>query len=133
MDTTNTTTTNTTTDSAAITRRRRVRWLGLGLGAFALLGLGYGAFWAHTLRYRETTDDAYVSGNIVQITPQVAGTVVGIGVDDTQFVESGTPLVRLDPADARVALDEAEAQLARTVREVRTLYAGASQVQALVA
>ncbi len=114
-------------------RRQRTRWLGLGFGAFALLGLAYGSYWAHTLRYRESTDDAYVSGNIVQITPQVAGTVVGIGVDDTQYVEAGAPLVRLDQADAKVALDEAEAQLARTVREVRTLYATASQFEALVA
>lgn len=124
--------TTTTTDTAA-TRRLRSRWLGLGFGGFALLGLAYGAYWAHTLRYHESTDDAYVSGNIVQITPQVAGTVVAIGVDDTQFVERGTPLVRIDQADAKVALDEAEAELAKTVREVRTLYATSSQLKALVA
>jgi len=118
--------------TAAATRRLRARWLSLGFGSFALLGLAYGIYWAHTLRYRESTDDAYVSGNIVQITPQIAGTVVGIGVDDTQYVPAGTPLVRLDQADAKVALDEAEAQLARTVREVRTLYATSSQLQALV-
>jgi membrane fusion protein (multidrug efflux system) len=121
-----------TPSNSSATRRLRSRWLSLGLGSFALLGLAYGAYWAHTLRYRESTDDAYVSGNIVQITPQIAGTVVGIGVDDTQYVEAGTPLVRLDQADAKVALDEAEAVLARTVREVRTLYANASQLEALV-
>jgi membrane fusion protein (multidrug efflux system) len=112
--------------------RLRRRWLTLGLGSFALLGLVYCAYWAHTLRYRQSTDDAYVSGNIVQITPQIVGTVVGIGVDDTQFVQAGTPLVRLDQADAKVALDQAEAGLAKTVREVRTLYATSSQLQALV-
>jgi membrane fusion protein (multidrug efflux system) len=93
MDTTN------TTPSAA--RRQRTLWLGFGLGGFALLGLLYGAYWMHTLRYEQSTDDAYVSGNIVQITPQIAGTVVGIGVDDTQFVAAGTPLVTLDQADGR--------------------------------
>lgn len=124
MDTPNTT--------PAATRRQRSLWLGFGLGGFALLGLVYGAYWAHTLRYEQSTDDAYVSGNIVQITPQIAGTVVGIGVDDTQFVEAGTSLVKLDQADAKVALDQAEAELARTVREVRTLYATSSQLQALV-
>jgi membrane fusion protein (multidrug efflux system) len=117
--------------TTADTQLRR-RWLTLGLCAFALLGLGYGAYWAHTLRYRQSTDDAYVSGNIVQITPQISGTVVGIGVDDTQYVQQGTPLVRLDQADAKVALDQAEAELARTVREVRTLYATSSQLQAIV-
>ena len=60
---------------------------------------------------------------MVQITPQISGTVVAIGADDTQFVKAGQPLVRLDQADAKVALDQAEAQLARTVREVRNLFA----------
>src|SRR6202051_1360770 len=114
------------------TNRLRRRWLTLGLGCFALFGLAYGAYWAHTLRYRQSTDDAYVSGNVVQITPQIVGTVVGIGADDTQFVKAGTPVVRLDQADATVALDQAEAELARTVREVRTLYATSSQLQAVV-
>jgi len=124
MDTPNTTPTG--------TRRQRTLWLGFGLGGFALLALGYGAYWMHTLRYEQSTDDAYVSGNIVQITPQIPGTVVGIGVDDTQFVAAGTTLVKLDQADAKVALDQAEAELARTVREVRTLYAASSQLQAQV-
>jgi len=120
------------TPVTADNKKLRRRWLTLGLCSFALIGLGYGAYWAHTLRYRQSTDDAYVSGNIVQITPQISGIVVGIGVDDTQFVEQGTPLVRLDQADAKVALDQAEAELARTVREVRTLYAASSQLQAML-
>jgi membrane fusion protein (multidrug efflux system) len=124
--------TTTTPDATTATKRLRRRWLTAGLGSFALLGLVYGAYWAHTLRYRQSTDDAYVSGNVVQITPQIVGTVVGIGVDDTQFVEAATPLVRLDEADAKVALDQAEAELAKTVREVRTLYATSSQLQAQV-
>jgi membrane fusion protein (multidrug efflux system) len=112
--------------------RLRRRWLTLGLGSAALLGLAFTAYWALILRYRQSTDDAYVSGNIVQITPQISGTVIGIGVDDTQFVKAGAPLVRLDPADAKVALDQAETELAKTVREVRTLYATSLQLQALV-
>ena len=68
----------------------------------------------------------------MQITPQISGTVVAIGADDTQFVKAGQPLVRLDPADAHVALDQAEAQLARTVRDVRNLYATSSQLAATV-
>jgi membrane fusion protein (multidrug efflux system) len=58
--------------------------------------------------------------------------VIAIGADDTQFVKAGQSLVRLDPSDAKVALDQAEAQLARTVRDVRTLYATSSQLQAAV-
>src|ERR1700734_393491 len=111
---------------------RRWRLLGVVLGVVLTAGAVYGLYWAQVLRYRQSTDDAYVSGNVVQITPQISGTVVGIGADDTQFVKAGQPLVRLDQADAQVALDEAEAQLARTVRDVRTLYATSSQLQAAV-
>ena len=71
----------------------RKRWLALVIGALVLAGAGYGAWWSIALRYRQSTDDAYVSGNVVQITPQIAGTVIGIGADDTQFVKAGQSLV----------------------------------------
>src|SRR5215471_16828199 len=109
---------------------RRWRWLGALLAVLVTVGAVYGAYWAQVLRYRQSTDDAYVGGNVVQITPQISGTVVAIGADDTQFVKAGQPLVRLDPADAHVALDQAEAQLARTVRDVRNLFATSSQLAA---
>jgi membrane fusion protein (multidrug efflux system) len=121
---------DTKTPSAARTRRR---WLALVLGTVAVLGTGYGGYWAHTLRFRQSTDDAYVNGNVVQLTPQVSGTVVAIDADDTQFVRAGQTVVRLDGADAKVALDQAEAQLARTVREVRNLFATSAQLEAAVA
>ena len=69
---------------------------------------------------------------MVQITPQISGTVVGIGADNTQFVKAGQPLVRLDQADAKVALQQSEAQLARTVRQVRNLFSTSSELQANV-
>src|ERR1700745_3236867 len=111
------------------------RWRLLGaLGALVLTaGAVYGTYWAQVLRYRQSTDDAYVNGNVVQITPQISGTVVSIGADDTQFVKAGQPLVRLDQADARVALDQAEAELAKTVREGRNLFATSGQLRAAVA
>jgi len=111
---------------------RRWRWLGGLLAILVTVGAVYGAYWAQVVRYHQSTNDAYVGGNVVQITPQISGTVVAIGADDTQFVKAGQPLVRLDPADARVALDQAEAQLARTVRDVRNLYATSSQLAAAV-
>jgi membrane fusion protein, multidrug efflux system len=112
--------------------RRRRRWLA-GISAVSLAaGAIYAAYWAQVMRYHQTTDDAYVGGNVVQITPQIAGTVVAIGADDTQFVKAGRVLVRLDQADARVALDQAEAQLARTVRDVRNLFATTAQLEAAV-
>ena len=113
-------------------KSRRKLWLAIASGAVILVGAAYGAYWATVLRYSQSTDDAYVNGNVVQITPQISGTVVSIGADDTQFVKAGQPLVRLDQADAKVALDQAEAQLAKTVREVRNLFATTAQLQAAV-
>ena len=111
---------------------RRWRWLGAVLGVSLTAALVYGLYWAQVLRYRQSTDDAYVGGNVVQITPQISGTVVAIGADDTQFVKAGQALVRLDQSDARVALDQAEAQLARTVRDVRNLFATSAELEAAV-
>ncbi len=103
------------------------------IAALVVLGGGaYGAYYALVANRYEHTDNAYVQANVVQITPQVGGTVVAIQADDTDVVKAGQLLVRLDTADARVALDQAEAQLAQTVREVRTLYANNAGLQAQV-
>jgi membrane fusion protein (multidrug efflux system) len=110
----------------------RARWLTLILGGFLVVSVAWGVYWDRDLRYSVYTDDAYVSGNVVQITPRISGTVVGIGADNTQFVKAGQALVRLDPADAKVTLQESEAQLAKTVRQVRNLFATSSELQANV-
>jgi membrane fusion protein (multidrug efflux system) len=125
--------TDTTIAASSGMQARRKRWLALVVGVFTLSGIAYGAYWALTMRYVQSTDDAYVSGNVVQITPQIAGTVIAIGADDTQFVQAGQPLVQLDPTDAKVALDQSEAELGKTVREVRGLFATSAQLQATVA
>src|ERR1700741_3885248 len=118
--------------SVSSANRRRWLWLSICGGLFVLIGAAYGAYWAEVLRYRQYTDDAYVNGNVVQITPQISGTVVAIGADDTQFVKAGQTLVRLDQADARIALEQSEAELARTVRDVRNLFATSPQLAAAV-
>ena len=102
-------------------RLRKVMLATLGL-AIVLIAAGYTAYYLAVARYHETTDDAYVAGNLVQLTSQESGTVIAINADDTQFVKAGEPVVLLDPADARVALDRARAQLALTVRKVSALY-----------
>jgi membrane fusion protein, multidrug efflux system len=101
--------------------KRKVALASVALAA--LLGGGaYALYYFMVLAHYESTDNAYVQGNVVQVTPQVSGTVVAINADDTDFVKRGQSLVKLDPADAQVALDQAEAQLAQTVREARTLF-----------
>ena len=111
-------------------RRRALGVIAIGV----LLGAaGFAAYWALALNHVESTDNAYVQGNVVQITAQVPGTVVAILADDADSVKAGQALLRLDPADAQVALDQAEAQLAQTVREVRTLYANNATFSAQIA
>jgi membrane fusion protein (multidrug efflux system) len=115
------------------TNGRRKRLLALLFGLFIAAGVGYAIYWALVARYFEATDDAYVGGNLVQITPQVSGTVLAIGADDTDYVKAGQTLVELDQADSRVALDQAEAALARSVRQVRNLMATGPELEANVA
>jgi membrane fusion protein (multidrug efflux system) len=100
----------------------RRRWLMIATLTLVGVALGYTGYWAVYQRNFERTDDAYVQGNLVQVTPQVSGTVISVGADDTDFVKAGQPLVTLDRADAQVALEQAQAALAQTVREVRMLY-----------
>ncbi|WP_413197352.1 HlyD family efflux transporter periplasmic adaptor subunit [Pararobbsia alpina] len=85
-------------------------------------GAAYAAYYFSYGRFHEATDDAYVSGNLVQLTPQVTGTVVAVNADDTQTVKAGDPVVELDAADAKIALTNAEAALGQTVRRVSSLY-----------
>jgi membrane fusion protein (multidrug efflux system) len=94
--------------------------------------IAYAIWWSLFARHFESTDDAYVAGNVVQVTPQVGGTVLAINADDTELVQAGKPLVELDRSDAKVALDQAEAQLAQAVREVRTLYVNNGTLEANV-
>lgn len=110
-------------------RRRVLGGLAVIVGLLALAAL---AWWLLFARGTATTDNAYVSGNVVQITAAVGGTVTAVRADDTQFVRAGQILVELDDADARIALQTAEANLAEVVRNVRGLYAGADQSAAVV-
>jgi membrane fusion protein (multidrug efflux system) len=120
------------TTTADATSGKRKRWLTIAIGGFVVAGIGYGAYWYLELRNTERTDDAYVNGNVVQITPQVAGTVVAISTDDTQFVKAGEIVVELDQEDAKIALAQAEARLGKAVREVRGLFATTGQLGAMV-
>ena len=110
---------------------RRVGLLGIG-AAVALGGLGALGYWLIDGRYYESTDDAYVNGDVVQITNEVPGTVIALNVDDTQPVQAGQPLLELDPADAKIALANAEADLARAVRQVRGLFAQGKELHAQI-
>ncbi|MDU9032719.1 efflux RND transporter periplasmic adaptor subunit [Pseudomonas corrugata] len=112
-------------------RKRKVMLLVLAV-IVILAGLGVWAWHELYGRWSESTDDAYVNGNVVEITPQVSGTVVSIGADDGDLVREGQVLVQFDPNDAEVGLQSARANLARTVRQVRGLYSNVDGMRAQV-
>jgi membrane fusion protein (multidrug efflux system) len=113
--------------------RKRKTWLTI-LAVLVIVG-GLGVWAWHELygRWSESTDDAYVNGNVVEITPLTTGTVVSIGADDGDLVHEGQVLLNFDPSDAEVGLQSAEANLARTVRQVRGLYSNVDGMKAQVA
>lgn len=112
--------------------KRRIILLAIAL-VFVLAGIGWWLLYVFVLSLRETTDDAYVSGNQVTIASQVPGTVIAVLADDTQRVDVGQPLVRLDPTDSQVALAKAKSALASAVRQVRQLAEQASQYDSAIA
>lgn len=112
--------------------KRRVI-LGIIAVVFIIAGIGWYLLWLFVFSQREVTDDAYVNGNQVALSAQVAGTVIAVLADDTQLVNAGQVLVKLDPTDAQVNLSKAKSALANAVRQVRQQTAMASQYDASIA
>jgi len=125
---------NTESDNAQDTSNPRKRKVMLVALAIVVVLAGVGVWGYHELygRWNESTDDAYVNGNVVEITPLVTGTVVSIGADDGDLVHEGQVLINFDPNDAEVGLQSAQANLARTVRQVRGLYSNVDGMKAQV-
>jgi len=111
----------------------RKRLLVIAALVFIVLGLLYAVWWLLFASHYESTDDAYVHGNMVQVTPRIAGTIVGIEADDTQLVSKGSTLIKLDSVDTELALQQAQAALAQAVRRTRTLYVQNEALEADVA
>src|SRR6201985_784819 len=111
------------TDTAQAKPNNARRFWFLVLGAVVLIGaVAYGVYWLLYLRYFESTDDAYVAGNVVTITSKENATVLALHADNTQTVKQGQLLVEMDPAVATVNLQASEANLARVVRTVRAQF-----------
>lgn len=109
---------------------KRRRALAILATVAIVAGIGWAAWYLLVARWHQDTDDAYVQGNVVSIVPQTMGTVVSIDADEGMRVEAGQALVHLDPNDAQVAYDQAVANLAGTVRQVRGLYSSVESGQA---
>lgn len=102
-------------------RNPQTKWL---LIAVVLVVLAVVAGLWHYYSARESTDDAEIDGHIIPISPRVGGTVLAVNVKDNQYVEAGTVLVQIDPANYRIALERAQADWADAQAMARA--AGAS-------
>ena len=118
-----------TAPAAAPKRGKRRRALTILAIVVLLAGIGWLLYHFLVGRWHEDTDDAYVQGNVVTITPQTVGTVTAIAAEDGMRVEAGQVLVRLDATDAQVGYEQAIANLANTVRQVRGLYSSVTSAQ----
>lgn len=100
----------------------------------ALLGaaLAFGVPYVHFLRTHESTDDAYVDGGTATVTSRVDGTVVAVDVFENWAVEQDQIVVRLDPRDFQVKLDEALARLASARQTVDGLHAEYASAQSVL-
>jgi membrane fusion protein (multidrug efflux system) len=112
---------------------KRKRALLILAAVVVIAAIAWIAWYFLVARWHEDTDDAYVLGNIVSITPQAQGTVVSISADEGMKVVAGQVLVQLDPNDAQVAYQQAEANLANAVRQARGLYSTVEANQADIA
>ena len=109
--------------------KRKKILIGLTAGLL-LIGLIFLILWLIIFRFHKTTDDAYVNGNQVVITPQISGYITNVTVDDTQMVEEGHVLVELDTIDKTIDLDKAKNELADTVRNVAQMFENVSRLKA---
>jgi membrane fusion protein (multidrug efflux system) len=120
-------------DKQIETAKSRKRNLFVATGIIAALATGYGVYWGLVLSHQESTDDAYVAGHMVQLTPEVAGTVVKISAEDTDRVNSGQTVVAFDNSDAKLAFERARNEFVQTVRETRQLMTSTQQLAAQAA
>jgi len=110
-----------------VTRKRILIALTL---IFLVIALVVFLYWLLIGQYYETTDDAYVAGNRIEVMPQVSGNVIEILADETDLVKKGDPLVKLDKTDAEIELQKAESELALTILNVNELYDSVNQLSA---
>lgn len=110
---------------------KKKRWIlgGMIIG-FLAIGIGVFVYWIIIGRFYKTTDDAYVHGNQVIVTPQTAGFITAIMVEETDIVEEGRLLVTLDTTDNRLALERTESDLAQSVRTVIGLFQKVQELKA---
>jgi membrane fusion protein, multidrug efflux system len=133
-----TTTTVEAPEATEATKSKRRRNITIGASILLVAIIGGVVYWLYARQF-ESTDDAFIEGDIVQVSPKVAAYISKINVSTNQFVHKGDLLVELDPTDLQVRLDQAKANLenarsqrglARANVELTTKTTGAGTEQA---
>jgi len=119
--------------AAAKTKAKRKKLFAALAGGIAFIGVGYTAMDTLVWSKHAETDNAYVGADVAQATSQLAAPVSAVLVEDTQQVRRGDILVRLDDTDAKIAVANAEANLATAIRKVQGLHATDSGLGAQIA
>ena len=122
-----------TTEKTQAPSTKNKHAIGIAILVFLILGLAYLCYWLLWGRFHQFTDDAYVDGNMVIVTPQVPGIVTSLTALSTDFVPKGRILVELDKTDATIALDRSIAGLGSAVRQVQEMFENVKTLHATTA
>ncbi len=106
------------------------KWVSIVTALFLVALIVFTVAWLIWWRFEEETDDAYVNGNMILITPQQKGIITTILADNTQLVEEGQPIVELDKTDYEIALNRAKAELGNAVRSVVQMFVKVKELEA---
>ncbi len=120
-------------DAPRAQKSRKLGFVALA-AAVVFAGGGYASYWYFVASRYISTDNAYTAAEIAEVTPAVGGIIANVNVVDTQFVNKGDVLVKIEDTDAQIAVDQARADLALAQRRVRGYLANdeglTAQVQA---
>ena len=111
---------------------KRKKSLGIFIVILLILSIACALYWFFFLKDFEETEDAYVGGNQVMVSSQVAGNVAKINADNMDKVHAGDILVELDDTNAKLSFEQAKSNLANAVRQVEQLSFTVQQLQSAV-
>ena len=112
--------------------QQRKKGLSIFILLLLLISIGSVAYWYFFIKGFEETEDAYVSGNQVMVSAQVAGNISKINVDNMDPVQAGDVLLELDDTNAKLSFEQAKSNLANAVRQVSQLNYTVKQLKSAV-
>jgi membrane fusion protein (multidrug efflux system) len=107
--------------TATLNNRRRLLSLGLVILVLTAAAMLVGRWYVNEGQWRESTDNAYIAGNLVPLSTRLAGTVIWIGAEENQYIDAGQVILRLENSDERNQVEILEQELALATRAVAAL------------